>query len=107
MIVESLAADFARGVQQAADISGVDVCTVHVVGGGAQNQLLCQLTADRLGLPVVAGPVEATALGNVLIAARAHHLIDGDLEAMRHLVATEFPVHRYVPRSVGAGRSSP
>lgn len=107
VIVESLAADFARGVRQAAEISGVDVRTVHVVGGGAQNRLMCQLTADRLGLPVVAGPVEATALGNVLIAARAHHLIDGDLEAMRHLVATGFPVHRYEPRAVGAGRSSP
>ncbi len=49
--------------------------TVHIVGGGAQNQLLCQLVADRVGVPVVAGPVEATAIGNVLIQARSHGLL--------------------------------
>lgn len=101
VIVESLAAAFAAGVQQAAALSGVPVRTVHIVGGGSQNRLLCQLTADQLGLPVLAGPVEATALGNVLITARAHHLIDGDLEALRHIVAASFPAQRYVPRTTG------
>ncbi|MGW0161346.1 rhamnulokinase [Mycobacterium sp. NPDC003323] len=112
-IVESLAAAFADGVRRAADLSGTPVQAVHIVGGGSQNRLLCQLTADRAGLPVLAGPVEATALGNVLISARAHRLIDGDLEALRHLVATRFPPQRYVPRThrtrtprpVGAGKA--
>lgn len=115
VIVESLAAAFADGVRLAADLSGTPVHTVHIVGGGSQNRLLCQLTADRAGLPVLAGPVEATAIGNVLIGARAHRLIDGDLDAMRHLVATRFPPQRYVPRThrtriprpVGAGRELP
>lgn len=111
-IVESLAAAFADGVRQAAELSGTPVLTVHIVGGGSQNRLLCQLTADRAGLPVLAGPVEATALGNVLISARAHHLVDGDLEALRHIVATRFPPQQYtprtrrtlVPRTVGTGK---
>ena len=60
---------------------------VHVVGGGAQNALLCRLLADRLGLPVLAGPVEATAIGNVLVQARAHGVLSGSLEALRALVA--------------------
>jgi rhamnulokinase len=111
-IVESLAAAFADGIEQAAQLSGTPVRTVHIVGGGSQNRLLCQLTADRTGLPVLAGPVEATALGNVLISARTHRLIDGDLEALRHIVATRFPPQQYSPRTrrthtprpVGAGK---
>lgn len=97
-IVESLAEAFAASVRTAAALSGTDVATVHVVGGGAQNRLLCQLTADRLGLPVLAGPVEATALGNVLLTARATGLLGGDLESMRDLVGDRFPVLRYEPR---------
>ncbi|MGW8811860.1 rhamnulokinase [Gordonia terrae] len=113
-IVESLASAFADGVEKAAALSGIPVETVHLVGGGSQNRLLCQLTADRLGLPVQAGPVEATALGNVLLTARAHELIDGDLEAMRTIVADRFPPQHYAPRrsrgtrtraAVGAGKA--
>jgi rhamnulokinase len=96
-IVESLAAAFAAAVDTAARLSGVDVATVHMVGGGSRNKLLCQLTADRLGRPLLAGPVEATALGNVLLTARATGLVDGGLDAMRKLVADRFPATRYVP----------
>lgn len=96
-IVESLAAAFAAAVDTAARLSGVDVATVHMVGGGCRNTLLCQLTADRLGRPLLAGPVEATALGNVLLTARATGLVDGGLDALRTLVADRFPATRYVP----------
>ncbi|OBB99555.1 carbohydrate kinase [Mycobacterium sp. 852013-50091_SCH5140682] len=98
-ILESLAAAFAAAVATAAELSGVDVQTVHIVGGGSQNELLCQLTADRLGVPLLAGPAEATALGNLLLTARAQGLIDGGLEELRERVARRFPPRRYVPRT--------
>ena len=68
------------------------------MGGGGRNALLCQLTADACGRPVVAGPVEATALGNVLVQARAHRLIEGDLEALRALVRATSDLRRFEPR---------
>ena len=67
---------------------------MHVVGGGAQNTLLCRLLADRLGLPVLAGPVEATALGNVLVQARANGALSGSLEDLRALVARTQSIRR-------------
>ncbi len=70
-ILDSLAAAFARRSATLAGCPGSAVEVVHLVGGGARNALLCQLTADACELPVVAGPVEATALGNVLVQARA------------------------------------
>ncbi|GAA4012640.1 rhamnulokinase family protein [Allokutzneria multivorans] len=66
-IVDSLALAHRRALRSAMELAGVDVDVVHVVGGGAQNALLCQLTADACGMPVVAGPVEGAAAGNALV----------------------------------------
>jgi rhamnulokinase len=96
-IIESLADAFAGAVRTASILSGVDVETIHVVGGGALNELLCQRTADRAGMPVLAGPVEATAIGNVLVQARAQGFARGDLESLRALVAAAFAPKRYEP----------
>ena len=96
-IIESLAEAFAGAVRTASILSGVDVETIHVVGGGALNELLCRRTADRAGIPVLAGPVEATAIGNVLVQARAAGFAEGDLESLRALVARAFPPTRYEP----------
>jgi len=96
-IVESLAEAFANTVRTASVLSGIDVETIHVVGGGALNELLCRRTADRSGIPVLAGPVEATAIGNVLVQARAQGFASGDLESLRALVARAFAPRRYEP----------
>jgi rhamnulokinase len=97
-IIESLASAFARAVRQAVELSGKSVSVIHIVGGGSQNQLLCQLTANLAGLPVVAGPVEATAIGNVLVQARALGLIHGDLETLRAVVVSSTELKTYSPR---------
>jgi rhamnulokinase len=98
-ILQSLANAYADAVRSASELSGKQVGVVHIVGGGSQNALLCRLTADATGLPVLAGPVEATAIGNVLVQARALGYVAGDLEALRALVVRAFPVIRYEPRS--------
>ncbi|MET4059243.1 rhamnulokinase [Arthrobacter sp. UYP6] len=96
-IVDSLAAAYARTLSSAAKLSDQRIDVVHIVGGGSQNALLCQLTADATGLPVVAGPVEATALGNVLVQARAAGTVSGTLADLRALVARSSSTVTYQP----------
>ena len=95
-VLDSLALAHRRAVRDAVRLTGRDVAVVHLVGGGARNTLLCRLTADACGLPVVAGPAEATALGNVLIQARAHG-VPGDLPTLRRLVSTTQELRHYRP----------
>jgi rhamnulokinase len=97
-VIDSLALAYRRAVRQAAELSGRDVDVVHVVGGGAHNALLCQLTADATGLPVVAGPTEGAAIGNLLVQARAVGAVDGDLAALRRIVAASTETRRYEPQ---------
>ena len=96
-ILDSLAAAYRRSVHAAASLSGSSVEAVHLVGGGAQNVLLCQLTADACELPVIAGPVEAAAYGNVLVQARAAGALDGDRWQLRERLLTR--IATYYPRS--------
>jgi rhamnulokinase len=98
-IVDSLADTFRRTIADAERLSGRTARRIHLVGGGSQNPLLCQLTADACEVPVTAGPVEATAIGNVLVQARAHGMIQGDLAAMRDLVRATQPLREYRPRT--------
>jgi rhamnulokinase len=113
-IVESIAQAFADAVATAARLTGRDIDVVHIVGGGALNSLLCQATTDRAGLPVLAGPVEATALGNVLVQARAHGWFgpDATLEDLRRVVAAgptraEAPGDAPAAPGGGVGTASP
>jgi rhamnulokinase len=97
-ILDSLADAYARTIDQASTLADHRVEIIHVVGGGSQNRLLCQLTADAAGLPVLAGPVEATALGNVAVQARAAGLLPDSLDDIRTRLAATIPVTRYEPR---------
>ena len=100
-ILDSLASAYATTVGRAAELAARPVEVIHVVGGGSQNALLCQRTADLSGVPVVAGPVEATALGNVLVQARAHGDLTGDLGQLRADLRTQLDLRRYEPRPEG------
>jgi rhamnulokinase len=96
-ILDSLALAYRRTVRRAAELSGRAVDVLHVVGGGARNTLLCQLTADACGLPVVAGPVEAAALGNALVQARAGGAVAGELADLRALLRATQETRTYTP----------
>ena len=96
-VLDSLAQAFADAVDKAEELSGHRIRVIHLVGGGALNRLLCQATADRAGRVVLAGPVEATALGNVLVQARAAGALSGDLESLRRLIADTTQPVRYSP----------
>ena len=96
-ILDSLALAYRATVRQASDLSGHRVAVVHLVGGGARNTLLCQLTADACGLPVLAGPVEAAALGNILVQARALGAVRGGLAELREVARASSQIRRYEP----------
>lgn len=98
-ILDSLAEGYARTVEDAVRLTDQPVGRIHIVGGGSQNALLCQLTADATGLPVTAGPVEATALGNILIQARAAGMLDrrSTLGQLRALLAATQPTSEFLP----------
>ncbi|HET9974602.1 MAG TPA: rhamnulokinase family protein [Streptosporangiaceae bacterium] len=100
-ILDSLALAYRRAITQAQALSGRHADVVHVVGGGSRNALLCQLTADATGLPVVAGPAEATCFGNVLVQARALGAAPGDLAGMRALIRSAEPLRTYSPAGSG------
>jgi rhamnulokinase len=94
--LESLALKYRWVVQALERLTGRTITTIRVVGGGSQNGLLCQLTADACGRTVVAGPVEATALGNILVQALASgHL--PDIAAGRRAVAASVEQQTFTP----------
>jgi rhamnulokinase len=97
-IFDSMALGHRRAVADAQRLSGRHADVIHVVGGGARNPLLCQLTADACGLPVIAGPAEATAIGNVLVQAMALGAVADGRHGMRALVRATQPLRRYRPR---------
>ena len=96
-ILEGLALSFRRNLSLLASVSGRKADCMHVVGGGSRNVLLNQLTANACGMPVIAGPAEATAAGNMM----AQLMADGEvasLEEGRRLIARSFPTDTYAPR---------
>lgn len=97
LIFDSLAAKYAEVLNKLRGVAPFEIKTLHVIGGGAQNELLNQMTADACGIPVVAGPSEATALGNVMVQARAAGLV-GSLAEMRSYILRSIETKRFEPR---------
>ncbi len=94
--LDSLALTYRKTLEGLESIVGKKIAVIHIVGGGTQNELLNQMTADACGRPVVAGPVEATAIGNVLVQAMATGDVPS-LAAARNIVRDSFGVKRYEP----------
>lgn len=99
VVVSSLAAAYAATVHQAGELAGRPITEINVVGGGAKNSVLCQRLANAAGVPVVAGPVEATAMGNLLVLAQAAGVIPPGVENIRHLVHRSVTLDHYTPAS--------
>jgi len=103
LILESLAADYRDKLEVLEDVLDERIEVVHLMGGGSRNELLCQWTADATGRRVVAGPAEATALGNLLIQAR----VTGELPAgttIRDVVRTDTSLRSHEPAATSALR---
>jgi rhamnulokinase len=100
-IFDSLALKYRVAIERIEAMLGRRLEVIHVVGGGSQNRLLCQLTADAAGRPVIAGPVEATAIGNAVVQAMAlGHL--GSLADAREVIQYSFELITYEPRPAAA-----
>ena len=104
--LESLALKYRWAIDRLESILGTTITTIHVVGGGTKNTLLCQFTADACGRPVHAGPVEATAIGNHPDA--GHRPRPAGLDRRPSpVVARSFPVTVYEPRDTARGLMLP
>lgn len=97
-VLENLAMKYRWNIERLESVTGRKISLIHVVGGGARNALLCQMTADASERPVLAGPVEATSIGNVMLQAIALGLVDS-LEQARELVRRSTEVRAYEPQS--------
>src|SRR5207237_8692232 len=95
--LESRALTYRRTLEGLEKILGRKLTTIHIVGGGGQNELLNQMTADACGRRVVAGPFEATAIGNILVQAMATGVVKS-LADGRAIVRSSFDVKTYEPR---------
>jgi rhamnulokinase len=98
-ILESLALKYRVIMERIEDITGQNMDCLHIVGGGIQNELLCQFTANAIGKKVIAGPIEATASGNLLIQAKAAGQIK-TLAELRNIVRNSFELKEYQPQEI-------
>jgi rhamnulokinase len=98
-ILESLALKYRVTLDQLRRVHKGAINVVHIIGGGVRNRLLCQFTANSTGLPVVAGPVEATATGNIMVQAMAMGHVKS-LSEIRDVVRNSFDLDKYEPRDM-------
>ncbi|MEX2680858.1 MAG: rhamnulokinase family protein [Candidatus Sigynarchaeota archaeon] len=98
LVFASLALRYRQVLGMLQDLTGTRIDTLHIVGGGSKNKLMCQYVADATGVPVLAGPDEATSIGNIIVQAISNGEIR-DIKAGRKLVAASFPPRRFEPAS--------
>jgi len=106
LVLESLALNYAWVLEQIEGMTGNTIDCLHIVGGGIQNELLCQFAANATGKKVITGPIEATASGNILMQAKATGQITS-MDEIRKIVRNSFDVKEYLPEnaSVWQGQS--
>ena len=97
-IFESLALRYREVLDYLKELAPFPIEKLHVIGGGTYNQYLMQMTADSLGIPVVTGPVEGTAIGNIMLQAKAAGLVT-DIFQMRRIIADSIELHTYLPNT--------
>jgi rhamnulokinase len=95
-VLQSLAALYAASIRELEDAAGRTIEELYIIGGGSRNSLLCELTAEAAGIPVFAGPVEATAIGNILIQAMSMGEIDSP-EQGRRLIRSSYRIEEFAP----------
>ncbi len=95
-IYDSLVLKYKFTIKQIESVTGKPIQKVHIIGGGAHNVIMNQLTADATGIPVFAGPTEATAIGNIMLQAKALGLVNS-LADIRNIVLNSFEVTEYLP----------
>lgn len=96
-ILEGLALKYRYIFDQLKQLHPHPIHRIHIIGGGTQNKLLCQFTADATGIPVVAGPVEATAIGNIMVQAMGLGLVKSHAD-IRRIVANSYELEKYEPQ---------
>jgi len=96
VVLESLAFSYRNTIKEIEEVTGGKIEKLHAVGGGIQNELLSQFTADAIGNTVFAGPIEGTIIGNVGVQAIAAGAVS-DLKNWRSVVANSFDVKKYEP----------
>jgi rhamnulokinase len=99
--LESLALRYRQVLNMQETLTGSHAKTIHIVGGGTQNRQLCQMTADACNRHVVSGPIEATAIGNLMVQAMASGDVDSVADA-RQIVRNSFETHEYEPQNADA-----
>jgi len=95
-IIESLANKYTKTIEMIEEITGKSIKEIYIIGGGSRNGLLCQLVVKATGLPVFAGPVEATAIGNIMIQAKTMGQIKSIVEG-RKIIRRSFDIKKYLP----------
>lgn len=95
-IYDSLVLKYKFTIRQIESVTGKKIEKLHIIGGGANNQMMNQLTSDAIGIPVYAGPTEATAIGNIMMQAKALGEV-GSLNEIREIIRNSFEVEKYLP----------